>query len=354
MKSVAIVGFSHLTLPYLKYSKADEIWTMNHVLFVEEIPRVDRLFEIHKRSWYLRGEQQKSKIYSRWLKKEHLFPIYMQEAELDPKLIPSGVRYPLEEICDKLLVGLERIDYEAKKVLHDKYFTSTASFMIALAIYEEFDKIELFGVDCDSDTEYGYQKPAVEFWLGLALGRGIKVTKPVECSLCVAPLYGFDVVPYIDKLHVKAVVESYQDKHKILKRDMEEAAKAVYKDPNNPDNGDSYLEKSAWVYLYEGAISAGGRLMQTTDSYISKQFLEIQKADYMGAMEYWKALGNTLKGQVDLAGKDKVPEKVWIDYLNGRASMFACQGAVELHNRLMKTIDFRKVDWDLTMDIVED
>lgn len=55
------------------------------------------------------------------------------------------------------------------------YFNSTVDFALALAIYEGYGQIDLYGVNLANCTEYAQQKPGAEFWLGQAMGRGIKV-----------------------------------------------------------------------------------------------------------------------------------------------------------------------------------
>jgi hypothetical protein len=55
------------------------------------------------------------------------------------------------------------------------YFSSTVDFAIALAIYEGFTEIDMYGVNMQNETEYAYQKAGADFWVGQALGRGIKV-----------------------------------------------------------------------------------------------------------------------------------------------------------------------------------
>jgi hypothetical protein len=77
------------------------------------------------------------------------------------------------------------------------YFTSTISYIIAYAILEKVDRIRLYGFEVWSGadrTEYSYQRQAVEFWLGLAIGKGIKVELPYVCMLAAMPsqsLYGY-------------------------------------------------------------------------------------------------------------------------------------------------------------------
>lgn len=352
MSSVALVGFGPLTYYHVKETDTDEFWTLNHAIFVTDIPRIDRLFEIHRRSWYLRGEQEKSDMYDKWLRELHDFPIYMQEDQLAQDLVPSGVKYPFEEVCEELLPGLIRkIGAEELKMV---YFTSTAAFMLALAIYEGFDEIHLVGIDADSDTEYSYQKPGIEFWIGVALGRGIRVIIQEECNLCTAPIYGYEVVPYIDKMNINAYLKLYQEKRKLHHDAMDEAVRGLTADPENEKHSDIYLRESAWVYLYDGAITACSRFIQYKDAYVSRQYLEIQKTAYQNSFEEHKSKVTTLQGQMALAGKDKTPVEVWKAYLDGRASMYANQGALQLCNRLMHVIDFRDVNMDLEMNVVEE
>lgn len=55
------------------------------------------------------------------------------------------------------------------------YFYNTVDFALALAIYEGYDDIHLWGVTMEIPGEYAYQKPGVDFWCGVAIGRGAKI-----------------------------------------------------------------------------------------------------------------------------------------------------------------------------------
>jgi hypothetical protein len=75
----------------------------------------------------------------------------------------------------------------------DGYFTNTISYMIALAIYEEFEVIEIYGVDMAVGTEYNEQRPSCEYYIGIAKGRGIDIKLPAACDLMKARhIYGFE------------------------------------------------------------------------------------------------------------------------------------------------------------------
>ena len=68
--------------------------------------------------------------------------------------------YPLQEVIE--CFGVD-------------YFSNTVDYALALAIYEGFTEIHLYGVNMAFESEYEFEKPGVEFWIGQAMGRGIKV-----------------------------------------------------------------------------------------------------------------------------------------------------------------------------------
>lgn len=354
MRSVAIVGFSEKTFPYCMYSKADEVWSLNYAFLVnDQMPRFDRLFEIHKRDWYLRKEVITSQKYDEWLKNNHTIPVIMQESELTPD-IPMGVRFPYEEICEKFLKKLVKVDYETGEENYQQYFTSSFAFMMALALYEGFDEIEIFGIDMEINTEYSYQKPNGEFWVGIALGMGKTVKFPKQSYMCSALVYGYDVIPYIDPPRVKEIVEIYQDKMHAYFREGMEIAKQYAGDPENKELQDKWLEVTSWGNAYQGAVSAASKLLLESDTYISRQFVEIKRDSYINGMDYWKARYNQLRSQSDVLLEQGTPDgKLWEEALNARANMFAHMGALQLHKQLIHIMDLRPVNFELVMEIME-
>ena len=89
--------------------------------------------------------------------------LYMADSYL-----PGSIKYPLDEVIAD--VG--------------DYFCSSIAYMLALAIHEKAEEILLCGVDMRADEEYGHQRPNCEYLIGLARGRGIKVTIPEQSPLC--------------------------------------------------------------------------------------------------------------------------------------------------------------------------
>lgn len=70
-------------------------------------------------------------------------------------------RYPLLKILDEFGVS---------------WFRLTVSYMLALAIYEKYDMVHIYGIDQDKEDRYIRTRPFVDFWLGVMVGRGIKYT----------------------------------------------------------------------------------------------------------------------------------------------------------------------------------
>lgn len=114
-------------------------------------------------------------------------PVFMQE--VDP-FIPTSIHYPIEDI-------------EAR---FGSYFTSTAAYMMALALYERVDELGLLGLHLDRSDEYTEQKPCIEYYLGIAKEMGVTIRLPADCDLTKAPRYAYDeMVPKMDGLVLESV-----------------------------------------------------------------------------------------------------------------------------------------------------
>ncbi len=100
-------------------------------------------------------------------------PVYMLDRQDD---IAQSVRYPIEDVT--ALIG----NATGKKT---PYLESSIAYMLALAILElkPGDRVAIFGVDLHCDSEYAYQRPNLEYLIGLARGRGIKVIIPPQSAL---------------------------------------------------------------------------------------------------------------------------------------------------------------------------
>lgn len=128
-KSVKILGTGP-SLSLLKINPGDEIWAVSDLGIPELIPYITLFFGMHEHD----QDKFKNNI------NQH--------------------NYPLAEIVR---------EYESP------YFTNSISYMIAYAIYNNYAKIELFGVDMSARDEYINQRGSVMYWVGFARAKGIGV-----------------------------------------------------------------------------------------------------------------------------------------------------------------------------------
>ena len=184
---VIIMGYadsSRMLAPF--YDKSFEIWGLNELYLM--IPRADRWFEVHAKYWLKRSHRDREHL--KWLKDAKI-PIYMPK-RVDE--IPTSVTYPLDEV----------LGFFNKNWLNEydrfRYLNNSISPMIGLAIYEGFKEIHIYGVDMALRKEYREQKPSCEFFVGYAMGAGIKVYIPSESDLLrTGALYGFGEVTDMEK-----------------------------------------------------------------------------------------------------------------------------------------------------------
>jgi len=158
-----------------------QIWAMLNMLHHKRIPRADAIFEMHKPTLWDLHDPDGS--YSEWLKQPHEFPIYMNRLYQD---VPACVVYPLAEVRErffrKLYKGKERIT---------KFWTSTASYMVALALLQGFKRIEMYGIEMATGSNYQYQRDSMFWWVGVANGMGVEFVVPENSHLFESVLYGY-------------------------------------------------------------------------------------------------------------------------------------------------------------------
>lgn len=104
------------------------------------------------------------------------------------KRFPAIKPYPIQEVIDHF-----KIDY----------FTSGVAYALALAIYQGAAKITMCGITGTEQVDI--QRPCIEFWMGVAHGRGVEIvstgpgvllirTEPAETAPVLSQLkYGYDM-----------------------------------------------------------------------------------------------------------------------------------------------------------------
>jgi SAM-dependent methyltransferase len=163
----------------------DEVWGINAV---GDVIRCDRVFHMDDvRIQEIRAVADPTGNIAAmltWLRK-HPGPVYTSRKHDG---YPGLIEFPLADVLNSS--GGER------------YFNNTAAYAVAYAIHIGVKEIQLFGCDYTYPDAHSAEagRGCVEFWLGIARSRGIRVSIPKTSTLLdayVEParrLYGYDTV----------------------------------------------------------------------------------------------------------------------------------------------------------------
>lgn len=203
------------------WSRKDcDIWVLNEMVSNQNpaekwVQRADAVFQMHEPAIWRNPLNRTDPGHYDWLRTQTTHPVYMQERYDD---VPMSIKYPLDEIKMFLLAG-----FNIKNV-----FSSTIAYCMALAIHQGYERIETYGIELGTETEYFHQREGFTFWAGYAVGRGIRVICETT-QLLKAPLYGYEgeyTLPYstftqrieVLRPHVKELQDTYMEKRAITAR----------------------------------------------------------------------------------------------------------------------------------------
>jgi predicted transcriptional regulator YdeE len=236
---LAIVGFAPTTRHLTPWDDDSyEIWGLNEEYNFDWMKRFTRWFQIHPRWDFMRDNNINHRNHPHWLtnttgmcnrckgeggwlaeeggeKKAVACPdcqngtytppahrkdliIYMQEHWDD---IPNSVAFPLNEATALLPVGYP-------------YFTSSVSLMLILAYMMGFKRVELYGFEMGTTTEYHYQRANGEYIMGFLQGKGMEVVVPKNSSLLKGELYGYKNMKtgFRQNLEMRQVIVNEQER----------------------------------------------------------------------------------------------------------------------------------------------
>lgn len=173
MRKVAIVGTAPSSMNIAPFDNPEwEIWTCSALAL--SAPRWTRHFELHDGDQIAVGwsgdqatDMQMRAHYLTALSKAEPDQVVVLK-ERDPA-IPQSRAYPFDAACEWA---------------HGRYFASTVSYMLAMAVMEGVTEIGIWGVDMALQSEqYSGQRGSLEYMIGLARGQGVSVTVPSESDL---------------------------------------------------------------------------------------------------------------------------------------------------------------------------
>ncbi len=87
-----------------------------------------------------------------------------------------AIRRGIDVVCGRDFEGVT-ISYPQNGItreFHSVFFMNDMSYMIAMALYEGYKSLLLWGVDQYGPEMYTRARKYVTYWLGVATGRGVK------------------------------------------------------------------------------------------------------------------------------------------------------------------------------------
>lgn len=185
MNRLAIVGLGQGFHDAPWHDRKYDCWTLNSAwreMDLDNLPeRLTAWFEIHSRA-YLAEEWHQRKTHVRALSQLPC-PVYVQKPREWPEL-----QHPVS--LDQ--AGIKRA------FPRGTYHASSIDWMLAVALLKGYKHIELFGVDYGptEGREPLSGRPCLEYWIGLAEGRGVKVVVHEPTALFWIYNYTRERTPY--------------------------------------------------------------------------------------------------------------------------------------------------------------
>lgn len=183
---IALVGTcpsSRMLAPYKDHSW--DIWACSPDNGYGRLPRVSAWFELHGDLAWGESAEWGAPRYVAWLN-EQSFPVWA----IDKSIIKNASVFPKDMLVKKF-------GYY--------FFTSTFAWAFAFALTKQVKTIGLYGIDMSVNSEYAYQRPALQHFIWLAAQAGVQVIAPDESDILQPPaLYGYaDATPMGRKLAVR-------------------------------------------------------------------------------------------------------------------------------------------------------
>lgn len=215
-RKVALIGYTDSKQDAPWTDPTWEKWGINNLHNWVPIEHCTRWYDLHPYDDVIKDSKHVD-----WLRTTAL-PVYMWDTHDE---FPSSQRFPKEEVLGRF----------------GKYFTNSISWMIAHALLEGVSEIGIWGVDMAQGTEYAAQRPSCEYFIGLAIGMGVRVQIAEKSDLCkTAYLYGADGGG--DQLRLKLEARDEELKRRLHEaREQHESAEAMIHQLNGALEQNRYI-----------------------------------------------------------------------------------------------------------------
>jgi hypothetical protein len=184
-----------------------EIWLFNEAPNAKneqgekKYPKCDLFFQMHHEAIWKNPKNRSDQEHYNWLVSGKTPPVYMQEAYPE---VSKAKRYPIEDV----LSLIDKVDMVVSGVEKKfKYFSSTPDFALSLAAYlckknKVYKRIEVWGIELETESEYIYQRMGFGFWLGYLAALGIELS--INGRLFNEPMYGYEGDVAISSIQIES------------------------------------------------------------------------------------------------------------------------------------------------------
>jgi hypothetical protein len=294
-----ILGFAPTTRHLAPFDDPSyDLWTLNEEYIFDWVKRTpDYHFQIHPRWDFTRTNNMNDPNHPLWLankdgacmrcdgkgmlgetKCPHCqdglytpppyrknLPIFMQQHWDD---IPNSIAFPLKEATDLLPV-----DYP--------YFTSSVALILILTYLMGYKRVELYGFDMGTTTEYHYQRANGEYIMGFLQGKGMEIYVPPESSLLKGELYGFRNMKtgFRQNLEMRKQILEMQDKEQgskvnVMTGEIQTLQGLVAEGysglaPRLEERSKEYMKALGTHNVVKGALAETKNLTSLYDSYFT-------------------------------------------------------------------------------------
>lgn len=150
-----------------------------------------------------------------------------QELSIDEEKVVDLNNYPLDAIIDRF---------------NSNYFANSIAYMIAYALYNNYDEIYLCGIDLTQGSEYEFERPCVLYWMGMAKGLGVKMGSSSDLDKSLF-LYGYD--------NIKVLIKK-MEKRRDYCFDMAKKLLSAGKQRESDQFLGQYLDSEYWIKELKG------------------------------------------------------------------------------------------------------
>lgn len=167
MKTVRIIGTARNAKELPHTAEGIEVWVCNGLTAVslrskQALAIWTRWFNLHSKKHMLGSYPS---AYHYYQNNANGRPIYLLKAQPD---ISTSIAFPREQIQAAFATAKGP----------NRYFTCSVCWLIALAILEGFERIELWGFelrDTKPGSTFAFERPCFAYWVKMARDRGIEV-----------------------------------------------------------------------------------------------------------------------------------------------------------------------------------